>query len=153
MSFQIVPTEQRPAIAQAVISRYLDGERIEDLATELGIARQRLYQIIVEQDAPGWQAAQVGAAIERLESAKTTIDRATDALDIARARESAKIAQWELERTCKRVYGSGIEVTGANGAPLLAADPLEIARRIIYALGQAVEALPAPIEGESEREV
>jgi hypothetical protein len=49
-------------------------------------------------------------------------------------------------------YRERYELTGANGAPLLAAEPLEIARRIIYALGQAVEALPAPIEGESARQ-
>lgn len=149
MGAQLIPTEQRPEIAQTAIARYLDGERIEDIAKAYGVHRKRLYQILLEHDVEGWKCAQVAAAIERLEDAKALIDNTNDALDIARARESAKIAQWELERVCKRVYGQSVDVTSTT---TIIGDPLEAARRVIYALEQAMHALPEPIDGQAQRE-
>jgi hypothetical protein len=62
---------------------------------------------MVEEDtAAEWKSAQVGAAIERLEKAKALMDSAQSMQDIAQARESARLAQWDLERVCRRIYGT-----------------------------------------------
>lgn len=93
-------------VAQQTLTRYMDGERIDDIAKQYGVTNKRLYQVMAEHEEEAWKAAQMAAAIQRLEEAKQGLDAATDMLDIARARESARIAQWELERVCKRIYGT-----------------------------------------------
>ena len=107
-----------PATAQTLIGRYLDGHTMLELAAEHGITRPRLYQILLGQAPEQWREAQVAHAVERLERDKLAIDSATDALMLAKARESAKIAAWELERLLKRLYGPSAEVTGKDGGPL-----------------------------------
>jgi hypothetical protein len=102
-------------LTQTLLARYLDGEDMASLANEYGVTRKRLYQVLVEEDEEGWKTAQVAAAIDRLELAKGLIDTAQTALDLARARESAKTAQWELERTCKRIYGTDAPQLGGQG--------------------------------------
>jgi hypothetical protein len=102
-------------LTQTLLARYLDGEEMASLANEYGVTRKRLYQVLVEQDEEGWKTAQVAAAIDRLEQAKSLIDTAQTALDLARARESAKTAQWELERTCKRIYGTDAPQLAGQG--------------------------------------
>jgi hypothetical protein len=102
-------------LTQTLLARYLDGEEMASLAQEYGVTRKRLYQVLVEHDEEAWKSAQVAAAIDRLELAKSLIDTAQTALDLARARESAKTAQWELERTCKRIYGTDAPQLAGQG--------------------------------------
>jgi hypothetical protein len=102
-------------LTQTLLARYLDGEDMASLANEYGVTRKRLYQVLVEHDEEAWKSAQVAAAIDRLELAKDGIDTAQNALDLARARESAKTAQWELERTCKRIYGTEAPQVAGSG--------------------------------------
>lgn len=106
------------AVAQSLIDRYLDGTSMQDLATEHGVTRPRLYQILLAKAPEDWRQAQVAHAVERLEEAKRGIDAATDALMLARARESARIAEWELERLLHRLYGQKQELTGKDGGPI-----------------------------------
>ncbi len=110
--------ENSPAGAQSLIRRYLDGDTMLDLAAEHNVTRPRLYQILLGHAPEQWREAQVAHAVERLEQAKKGIDASTDVLMLARARESAKIAQWELERLLKRIYGPSQEVTGKDGGPV-----------------------------------
>lgn len=97
--------KDKQEVARQASERYLDGERMVDIAAELGVSDKRLYALMAEQDEEGWKRAQLAAAIQRLELAKEGIDAATDQLEIARARESARMAQWDLERVCRRIYG------------------------------------------------
>ena len=107
-----------PATAKALITAYLDGETMQELAELHGVTRPRLYQILLGQAPEEWREAQVAHAVERLEQYKKELQSATDALMLARAREGARIAQWELERLLKRLYGPSQEVTGKDGGPL-----------------------------------
>jgi hypothetical protein len=36
------------------------------------------------------------------------MDRAANPLDLARAREQLRGAQWDLERVCRRIYGQDV---------------------------------------------
>jgi hypothetical protein len=52
-----------------------------------------------------WRSAQVVKALRRKEEADELIETASNPLDLARAREKLKSAQWDLERVCRRIYG------------------------------------------------
>ena len=75
-------------------------------------------EILLAQAPEQWRDAQVAHAIHRLEQCKKEIESASDALMLARGREGARVAQWELERLLKRIYGPSQEVTGKDGGPL-----------------------------------
>lgn len=101
-----IPKEQRPEVAKNAIARYLDGERLQEVADGYGLSLPRLYAYLLEHQEIDWKTAQVGVAIDRLERAKADLETAQSMQDIARARELAKLAQWDLERVCRRVYGT-----------------------------------------------
>jgi hypothetical protein len=37
------------------------------------------------------------------------MERADNSLDLARARELLKAAQWDLEKVCRRIYGQDVQ--------------------------------------------
>ena len=103
-----LPAEVRadlPAFSASLLERYMDGESVVEIAQSLGVSTARVYLILIEHSEDGWKSSQVAMALKRLDEAKAGIDSARDQVDIARARESARIAQWDLERVCRRVYG------------------------------------------------
>lgn len=71
---------------------------------------------------------------------------------ILRSRLRVDTRKWYLSKLAPKRYGDRIEHVGANGLPLIANDPLDIARRVIYALERAVAAIEPPIDGEATRE-
>jgi hypothetical protein len=89
-----------------------------------------------------WKSAQVGASLERLEEAKTEMNAATTMQDVARAREKARLAQWDLERVCRRIYGSDAPATLGQGTVTIsinlnaAALPVDNAERLDDPAGQ-----------------
>ena len=46
------------------------------------------------------------------------METASDALSLARARERVRAAQWELERTCRRIYGQDQPPAGVNAVQI-----------------------------------
>jgi hypothetical protein len=137
-----VKEEDRPVVAQTAIQRYLDGERIEDIAPTYGLSAKRLYAYLTEHAEAEWKSAQVGASLERLEEAKTEMNAATTMQDVARAREKARLAQWDLERVCRRIYGSDAPATLGQGTVTIsinlnaAALPVDNAERLDDPAGQ-----------------
>lgn|SRR5574341_679531 len=101
----IIPRADQPKVAEAAIERYLKGERIADIAQSYRVSEKSLYAYLTEHTEEAWKSAQLGAALQRLEAAKEGMDAAVTMLDVARARESARLAQWDLERVCRRIYG------------------------------------------------
>ena len=110
-----LPAAQRPAIAKQSLERYLDGERIADIAMSLSVTDKRLYQLLLEHVEDDWKNAQVATALARYEQAKEEMDRASTMLEVARAREAARIAQWDLERVCRRIYGQDAQTVLGQG--------------------------------------
>lgn len=114
-----LPAEQRPEIAKRAIERYLDGERLEDIAQGHGVSKMRLNQILLEATEDEWKNAQVAAAITRLQDCEKELERAAERVESAEdmlsltrvgevariAEKAAKLAQWKLERLCRRIYG------------------------------------------------
>jgi hypothetical protein len=107
-ALKVMPADLLPA---EVIDRYLGDERTADIAASYGVARSRLNQWLLENAEEVWRKAQVARAITSLERSKDELETAQDPLTLARARETLRGAQWELERLFSRIYGPKQEVT------------------------------------------
>lgn len=90
---------------QEVLDRYLAEETSTEIAASLGVTRAALSYWLLEVAESEWKSAQLVKAIRRKEDADSLIDTASNPLDLARARESLRSAQWDLERVCRRIYG------------------------------------------------
>ena len=101
-----------------VIERYLDDRLISEIATDYKVSRSALNQYLLRHAEEDWKEAQVARAITRKDAAEEAIDAALDPLALAKARESLKAAQWDLERTCRRIYGEERE-HGETITPIL----------------------------------
>lgn len=93
------------ATPEIVLRRYLTDESTKDIAADYGVTRQALSAYLLKHAEEDWKQAQVVRAIARKERAEDGIDAAQDPLALAKARESLKAAQWDLERVCRRIYG------------------------------------------------
>jgi len=106
----------RPDFAREIASRYLDGEEIGDMATEYGVTRDRLYQILVEGDQDAWRSAQSAKALGAFQDTLKELHAAPDGLSLARARETHRSAQWQLEKLLRRLYGDDKTAINVNAA-------------------------------------
>ena len=113
-----------PALREAdpkdIIARYLSDESTSEIAKAYGVTRQALGKYLLEAAESEWKAAQVARAIARKEQAEDDVEAARSALtgnpdreareqSLARVRVAEaqlKSAQWDLERVCKRIYGT-----------------------------------------------
>jgi hypothetical protein len=95
----------REANPLVILQRYLSDESTEAIAASYGVTRQGLGQFLLRHAEEDWKEAQVARAIARKEKAEDDLEAAKDPLALAKARELLKAAQWDLERTCRRIYG------------------------------------------------
>lgn len=89
-----------------VLEQYLAEKSTKEIAASFGVTRSALNQWLLANAEGDWKQAQVLKALKRKEDAEESIDAAPDALSLARARESLRAAQWDLERVCRRIYGT-----------------------------------------------
>jgi len=90
--------------AETVLNRYLE-EPIHQIAVSYGLSEAQLYRWLLDNCEEGWRKSQIAKATAALERAKADIDNAQDPMQLAKAREKLKAAQWDLERLFARVYG------------------------------------------------
>jgi hypothetical protein len=88
-----------------ILARYEQGEMIKDVAKSLGVSDKAVYRLLVNKAPDQWRDYQTAHAIKALEDATQKLETAADALELARAREQVRSAQWQLERLCRRLYG------------------------------------------------
>ena len=98
------------ADAVEILQRYLSDETSLQIADSLGITRQALSAWLINTAEDEWIAAQIARAAARKDKADDAMDCATDGLELARAREQLKSAQWDLEKLFRRIYGDKIQV-------------------------------------------
>ena len=106
-SIAVIPKDLLPG---TVLERYLSDEKTSTIAQSYGISRSRLHQWLLEHAEDHWRKAQVARAVTALEQSKDELDSAADPLELARAREKLRGAQWELERLYSRLFGQKQEV-------------------------------------------
>ena len=97
-----------------VLERYLAEEKTADIAKSLGVTFAGLSYWLITHAEGEWKSAQIVLALKRKMQADENIDNATNVLELARARESLKSAQWDLERVCRRIYGQEREVSSSE---------------------------------------
>ena len=100
-----VPEAERNERLQGVITRFVNDEKLADIAKDIGLSHSALCMALLEYAEDDWKRAQVARAITRLEKSRTARDDASDMLNLVRARDDEKSAQWELERLLRRLYG------------------------------------------------
>lgn len=100
-----LPAERRTEIALSVLTRYINGEQVADMAPEYGVSDVTIYALLLRDHEDDWKEVQRARAMARLERSQKELETAPDALSLARARERVRSAQWELERLLRRLYG------------------------------------------------
>ena len=91
-----------------VLNRYLAEETTDEIAKAYGVTRAALSYFMLKHAESEWRDAQLTKALQRKERAEDLMDKADNALDLTRAREQLRSAQWELERVCRRIYGQDV---------------------------------------------
>lgn len=97
--------EERTQAALDIIARYEEGESVYAIAEELGLTNAALYKLMLHYAADEWKEAASAKALANLEDAELRMETAPDALEVTRAREQIKSAQWKLERLLARYFG------------------------------------------------
>jgi hypothetical protein len=101
-----------------VLDRYLAEESSESIALSYGVTRAALSLFMLRNAESEWKEAQLTKALIRKERAEDLMDKADNALDLTRAREQLRSAQWELERVCRRIYGQDAPVGAGNAVQI-----------------------------------
>lgn len=91
-----------------ILERYLAGETGPQIAQSLGVTKQALSFWLLTKGETDWKAAQLVKAIDRKDRGDELLETADNPLDLARAREMIRSAQWDLERVCRRIYGQDV---------------------------------------------
>jgi predicted transcriptional regulator len=89
-----------------ILARYLAEETSTQIAKSLGVTKAALSYYMLKHAETEWKDAQVVKALTRKEQAENYLETADNPLDLARGRELLKAAQWDLERVCRRIYGT-----------------------------------------------
>ena len=104
---------QLPASSPALpdlLQRYLNGETIRSLAAESKIARQTLYNWMLAECGPEYDALITKALVNRIAEADDQMETSADMMGFARGREMAKFARMDFERRRPKLYGPKQEV-------------------------------------------
>lgn len=88
-----------------ILDRYLGEENSVEIAKSLGVTKAALSYFMLKYAEDQWKDAQLVKALIRKEAAETKLETADNQLELTRAREMLKSAQWDLERVCRRIYG------------------------------------------------
>lgn len=126
---------------KAVLDRYLAGETGPQIAQSLGVTKQALSHWLSRTAEDEWRSAQFVKAFNRKEEAEDAIESAANALDLARAREKLRAAQWDLERVCRRIYG--------QDAPPASVAAVQISIGITHKEPQVIDVQDLPTDGQS----
>jgi hypothetical protein len=91
-----------------ILERYLAGETSVQIAQYYGVTKQAMSYWLLTKAEDDWRAAQLVKAIDRKDRADEMLETADNPLDLTRAREMLRSAQWDLERVCRRIYGQDV---------------------------------------------
>ncbi len=88
-----------------IIHRYVNGEPVATLAAESRVSRRLIYKWIHTVGDQQAYDLVTEALICRLADADESLSQATDSVQVARAREEAKFARFDLERRRAKTWG------------------------------------------------
>ena len=88
-----------------IIHRYVNGEPVATLAADSRVSRRLIYKWIHTVGDQQAYDLVTEALICRLADADESLSQASDSVQIARAREEAKFARFDLERRRAKTWG------------------------------------------------
>lgn len=94
------------SVCQDALARYMQGEEIKTVAESYGVSNKTIYAALLEHAEDEWKKAQTATALAAYEDAVEQIGKSQTILELARARDLTKTMQWQLERVCRRIYGT-----------------------------------------------
>jgi hypothetical protein len=95
---------------QAIVQRYIAGEKIKDMAHQYGVSRIAMYHFLLRHVPEDWMAAQKAKAFAMKEQGEDLITDAADPLELGKGREQLRAGQWDLERVDRKNYGRDEQV-------------------------------------------
>ena len=102
--------------ATPILNRLLAGESIRQIADSHNISPVAVYTWLYRNAPEDWQAIMAGAQSNRLDTADEIYDRQysgdarADGINISRAREISRNAQWHLERANRKLFGQKVDI-------------------------------------------
>lgn len=118
------PLAQLKGDATPILER-LKSESAKEIAESLGITRIALYDWLLRTCPDKWQAMSAARNLDRISQAEDTFDsESASGLDVTRARESARLASWQLERV-SRIYAAKQEINQGVQISVTIANPLD----------------------------
>lgn len=110
---------------QALLDRVAAGELLREIAADYGCSTPAVHYHIQKRVTPEeWADVKQIAMANRLEKSAEDMETAADPLNLARARESARLWMWRAERELPAIYGArpttAVQVnTGEGGVQLV----------------------------------
>jgi hypothetical protein len=106
--------------AEPVLARIRDGEKAKYVAKSLGVSDVALYAFLLRNAPTAWLELSAGKALQRKAEAEEALDdENADRNKIARARTSAQLAQWDLEKANRKLYGESKADSGGTTVQVL----------------------------------
>lgn len=102
----------RQEIISKALTRFANGEKLADIAADQGISKSTLYSWMLAEVPEQYRSIQTAAITARLAETYELIEDSADPLELARARELRRSAQWDAERRLPHLFGQKIEQTG-----------------------------------------
>ncbi len=91
--------------ADEILAVFETGLPIAKVAEKYGVSHQAMYAFLLRNAPEKWAAASAAQSLVKVEQAAEDLDSASDSVAVARSREVARLAQWNLERMAPRMYG------------------------------------------------
>jgi hypothetical protein len=91
--------------AAPILERLRQGERVKVIAQEHGVSHQAVYAFLLQHCPDEWRAISASRSLSRMETAEHDMDDAEDNVQVSKARESHRMAAWQLERVARGMYG------------------------------------------------
>ena len=94
------------------------GKSLQDIASSIGVSKQAIHAWMLRESSEKYHEAITAALVARVAEADERLAAATDAVDVARAREQARFFRMDLERRRPALYGQRQQITHEVGADL-----------------------------------
>ena len=91
--------------SEHILARIYSGESLRTIAATIGVSNVGLRAWLLREDREQYREAITAALTLRVAEADEQLDTATDAVSIARARETARFSRMDLERRRPALYG------------------------------------------------
>ena len=138
------PEVDRDVVLAKMIDDIATGTSVRKAAEKHGIPYATAQRLLIGTVPDRYKAAQETGLIAGLAEAHQALEDARDHVQVSKAREQCRNAQWLLSNRLPHLFSPRQEITGAGGTPVLM-DPLELARRTAFLLNVIYPQSGAPV--------